>query len=188
VVAVDLAALQAALSEGKTKDLIFFAFDLLFDGEDDLRSLPLSKRKNRLKATLAKNGAPVIAVVQHFETGGDAVLRSACKLSLEGIVSKNSMHPTRPAAMVPGPKPSAAPDMRSCWSTTNGKFSPLGWAAHVGDDEADARIKLARMPLDFGDHPARLVPASSLLGYPANGSTLCTAADRREASCSIWRA
>ena len=22
--------------------------------------------------------------------------------------------------------------------------------------------------------------------YPANGSTLCTAADRREASCSIW--
>jgi hypothetical protein len=34
----------------------------------------------------------------------------------------------------------------------------------VGDDEADARIKLARMPLDFGYHPARLGPASSLIG------------------------
>src|SRR5262249_25678805 len=32
---------------------------------------------------------------------------------------------------------------------------PLGWAGHVGDDETDARIKLAVMPFDFGDHPAR---------------------------------
>ena len=32
------------------------------------------------------------------------------------------------------------------------------------------------------------LPGTSLplLIYPANGSTLCTAADRREASCSIW--
>jgi hypothetical protein len=35
---------------------------------------------------------------------------------------------------------------------------------HVGDDEADARIKLARKPLDFGDHPARMGPASCLMG------------------------
>jgi hypothetical protein len=41
---------------------------------------------------------------------------------------------------------------------------PLGRARRVGDDEADARIKLVRMPLDFGDHPARLGPASSLIG------------------------
>ncbi|MFS9599363.1 hypothetical protein Q6311_30985, partial [Klebsiella variicola] len=30
--APDFAALQAALSEGKTKELVYFAFDLLFDG------------------------------------------------------------------------------------------------------------------------------------------------------------
>src|SRR5262245_34695559 len=36
---------------------------------------------------------------------------------------------------------------------------PLGWARQVGDDETDARIKLAGMPFDFGDHPARLGPA-----------------------------
>ena len=41
---------------------------------------------------------------------------------------------------------------------------PLGGTAHVGDDEADARNKLARMPLDFGNHPARLGPACRLIG------------------------
>jgi hypothetical protein len=41
--------------------------------------------------------------------------------------------------------------------------NPIGRARQVGDDEADARIKFARMPLDLGNHPARLGPASSLI-------------------------
>jgi hypothetical protein len=41
---------------------------------------------------------------------------------------------------------------------------PFGRAALVGHDEADAGIKVARMPLDLGDHPARLGPASRLVG------------------------
>ena len=40
---------------------------------------------------------------------------------------------------------------------------PVGRARQVGDDEADARIKLAGMPFDFGDYPARLDPASRLI-------------------------
>ena len=40
---------------------------------------------------------------------------------------------------------------------------PLGRAAHVRHDEADARIQFARMPFDLGDHPARLGPASGLI-------------------------
>ena len=40
---------------------------------------------------------------------------------------------------------------------------PLGWARQVGDDETDARIKLAGMPFDFGDHPARLGPGCGLI-------------------------
>ena len=40
---------------------------------------------------------------------------------------------------------------------------PLGGAALVGDDESDARNKLASVPLDLGDHPARLGPASRLI-------------------------
>jgi bifunctional non-homologous end joining protein LigD len=90
--APDFAALQAALSDGKSDALIFFAFDLLFADGEDLRKLPLGERKERLKELLAaargKRKEGLIRYVEHFETGGDAILQSACKLSLEGIVSK----------------------------------------------------------------------------------------------------
>lgn len=88
--APDFGALQAALSNDKSEDLIFFAFDLLFLRGEDLRPLPLSERKTRLKALLdgmkGKHGG--LRYVDHFETGGDAVLQSACRMHLEGIVSK----------------------------------------------------------------------------------------------------
>lgn len=84
----DFAGLQAALSSGKTKDLIFFAFDLLFDRDQDLRTLPLVERKARLQPILDETSAARLRYVEHFETGGDAVLSSACRMSLEGIVSK----------------------------------------------------------------------------------------------------
>src|SRR5665213_300707 len=86
----NFAALQAALSERNTGDLVFFAFDLLFADGEDLRSLPLSKRKERLRPLLddAGDGGSRLRYVEHFETGGDAVLKSACEAGLEGIVSK----------------------------------------------------------------------------------------------------
>lgn len=87
--APDFAALQAALSDEKSDALIFFAFDLLFADGADLRKLPLGERKARLKELLgARKMEGLIRYVEHFETGGDAILQSACKLSLEGIVSK----------------------------------------------------------------------------------------------------
>jgi bifunctional non-homologous end joining protein LigD len=89
--APDFAALQSALSAKNTRNLVFFAFDLMFAGGEDLRRLPLAERKARLAATLkglAAGAAERIRFVEHFESGGDAVLRSACRLSLEGIVSK----------------------------------------------------------------------------------------------------
>ena len=47
--APDFAALQAAMSDGKVKDLVFFAFDLLFHDGKDLRPLPLAERKAALE-------------------------------------------------------------------------------------------------------------------------------------------
>jgi hypothetical protein len=46
---------------------------------------------------------------------------------------------------------------------------PLGWAQQVGDDETHARIKLAGMPFDFGDHPARLAHARLHVEHDAAG-------------------
>jgi bifunctional non-homologous end joining protein LigD len=90
----DFPALQAALSDGKTDDLIFFAFDLLAEGEADLTGQPLRQRKAQLKLLL-DGVAPNIRYVEHFETSGDAVLSSACRMSLEGIVSKQLDAPYR---------------------------------------------------------------------------------------------
>jgi bifunctional non-homologous end joining protein LigD len=89
----DFSTLQAAISDGKTDSLIFFAFDLLFAAGEDLRRVPLADRKAQLKRMLAsrkgKTGKDhLIRYVEHFEESGDTVLHSARKLSLEGIVSK----------------------------------------------------------------------------------------------------
>ena len=93
--APDFPALQAALAEGKTDDLIYFAFDLLFAEGGDLRSLPTQDRKAALKTFLAARPDDHLRYVDHFETAGEAVLQSACKLSLEGIVSKRLDAPYR---------------------------------------------------------------------------------------------
>ena len=92
----DFAGLQAALSEGKTDDLIFFAFDLLFLEGKDLRGRFLVDRKSTLKNLVEKTYGKhqtQIRYVEHFESGGDAVLKSACRMSLEGIVSKQADAP-----------------------------------------------------------------------------------------------
>ena len=96
--APDFAALQAALSDHRTAGLIFFAFDLLFADGQDLRALPLGERKARLKALVEaapKRARKRLRYVEHFETGGDAVLQSACRMHLEGVVSKQLDAPYR---------------------------------------------------------------------------------------------
>ncbi len=83
-------ALQAALSEGDDSHLVYFAFDLLFESGEDLRSQPLTQRKERLHRLLKNNGEhSPIQYVEHFLKSGDAVLESACRMHLEGIMSKD---------------------------------------------------------------------------------------------------
>ena len=83
------AALQAALSENQSDTLLLFAFDLLIECRTDLRPLPLLERKRRLQSLLERSKLPdAIRYVEHFESTADTVLLSACKMHLEGIVSK----------------------------------------------------------------------------------------------------
>ncbi|MBI1407871.1 MAG: DNA ligase D [Caulobacter sp.] len=88
------AGLQAALSDGATEDLIFFAFDLMAAEGEDLRPLPLAERKRRLLALLPAD-SPRIRYVEHFTQAGEAVLSSACRMDLEGIISKDIKAPYR---------------------------------------------------------------------------------------------
>jgi bifunctional non-homologous end joining protein LigD len=96
--APDFPALQAALSEGDTGALIYFVFDALHAEGEDLRSLPLAERKARLKTLcdrLPAASAKLIRYVDHFTSAGQAVLESACRMDLEGIVSKRLDAPYR---------------------------------------------------------------------------------------------
>ncbi|OYW34663.1 MAG: DNA ligase D, partial [Brevundimonas sp. 12-68-7] len=83
----DFPTLQAVLAGEARAPLVFYAFDLLHDGLRDLRGLPLEARKLALLALLPKPG-PVLRYLEHFPAPGEAVLASACRLAMEGIVSK----------------------------------------------------------------------------------------------------
>jgi bifunctional non-homologous end joining protein LigD len=89
--APDFAALQAALSQGDVDDLVLFAFDLLYLEDTDLREQPLRERKALLKKLLEAQrlrATSLIRYVDHFEAPANAVLESACRMNLEGIISK----------------------------------------------------------------------------------------------------
>jgi bifunctional non-homologous end joining protein LigD len=89
-------ALQAALSEERSADLVLFAFDLLYEGREDLRTLPLESRKRRLETLLAAGGVSRrLHYVTHLVSNAQAVYLSACKMGLEGIVSKQLDAPYR---------------------------------------------------------------------------------------------
>jgi bifunctional non-homologous end joining protein LigD len=82
-------ALQTALAEGKTDDLIYFVFDLLFAEGDDLQKVPLRERKATLERIIEKlDDNSLIRYVEHFDASGESVLETAREMSLEGIVSK----------------------------------------------------------------------------------------------------
>ena len=92
----DFGALQAALSAGRSAELVLFAFDLLFEGREDLRELPLRDRKARLEILLSAAGSGSrLRYVAHLVSNAKDVYSSACKMGLEGIVSKQLDAPYR---------------------------------------------------------------------------------------------
>ncbi len=140
----DFAGLQAALSDEETGGLVFFAFDLLYTDGEDLTALPLSARKARLKALFEANAPDHdrLRYVDHFETGGDAMLKSACSLHLEGIVSKRIDAPYRAGRSGAWTKAKCRGGQEvviAGWTTTDGAFRSLiagvqrnGKLVHVG--------------------------------------------------------
>jgi len=144
----EFAALQAAISEGKTADLVFFVFDQLFEGPEDLRDLPLATRKDRLAAHVDGAG-PRLRYVDHFITAGDAVLLSACRMDLEGIVSKRLDAPYRSGRGETWTKSKCRAGHEVViggYTTTNGAFRSLIAGVHQGGK----LIHVGRVGTGFG--------------------------------------
>ncbi|MDI4658155.1 DNA ligase D [Xanthobacter autotrophicus] len=85
--ASDFSALQTDLSEGRTDRFTFFAFDLLHLNGHDLRGVPLLARKALLEQLIPTEDG-LLRFSAHFTDDGSLVLEHACRLSLEGVVSK----------------------------------------------------------------------------------------------------
>jgi bifunctional non-homologous end joining protein LigD len=81
-----IASFEKLHSRISDADAILFAFDLLeLDGED-LRKRPLGERKAMLARLLKP--ASGIHLSEHDDSDGEALFRAACRMGMEGIVSK----------------------------------------------------------------------------------------------------
>jgi bifunctional non-homologous end joining protein LigD len=80
----DFSVLQNEL-KGKSDKIVLVAFDLLYLNGYDLRKLPLVERQALLKKLIAETN---IQFSESFETDGREVYKHACKVGLEGVVSK----------------------------------------------------------------------------------------------------
>ncbi|MCV3736896.1 DNA ligase D [Rhizobium sp. TRM96647] len=92
--ASDFSALQADLSEGRTDRFVYYAFDLLHLDGYDLTAATLVRRKALLR-TIVSSETGMLRYSSDFEDDGGVLLKHACRLGLEGIVSKVADDPYR---------------------------------------------------------------------------------------------
>jgi bifunctional non-homologous end joining protein LigD len=88
--------LQNAFGGGTRAGLVYFVFDLLHLDGENLVAQPLDERKAALKSLLGRGaGSGRLRYADHVTSDGNAVLGEACRLGLEGIISKRRDQPYR---------------------------------------------------------------------------------------------
>ena len=70
---------------------MFFAFDLLWLNDTDLRQTPLIERKKKLRRLIEGSECSEIIYAQHVERDGKLLFQEVCERNLEGIVCKRRM-------------------------------------------------------------------------------------------------
>jgi bifunctional non-homologous end joining protein LigD len=73
---------------------MLYAFDLLELDGDNLRGMPLGDRKKRLARLLSGRRLGIV-LSDHTDEDGATIFRRACRMGLEGIVSKRLTAPYR---------------------------------------------------------------------------------------------
>jgi bifunctional non-homologous end joining protein LigD len=90
----DFQALRRELGKPQSDKLTYYAFDLLWLDGEDLRKLPLAQRNHRLQELLT-GAPPTLVYVDHLEGDGPTIYEHACRMGLEGVVSKRADSPYR---------------------------------------------------------------------------------------------
>lgn len=120
----DFSVLQDEL-KGKSTKIIIVAFDLLYLNGYDLRKLPLTERKEHLKRLLTKTD---IQYSESFENDGQEMYAHACKVGLEGVVSKVAHSSSAPAGATTGSRRPAR-SAKHCRSRALRSTAPSGTAS-----------------------------------------------------------
>lgn len=151
--------------------IVYQVFDLLHLDGSDLRSSPLERRKELLRELLARaepalvresgsggrssaaSSSPqtVVRYTDHLTSSGPDVYRAACRLGLEGVVSKRLGSPYTEGRAATG---SSRPASRR--ATSSSAASPFPRAAAPGS----ARCSSASGPTAYCATSARSAPAS----------------------------
>ena len=96
-------------SRANDHQVFLYAFDLLELNGEDYRQHPLEKRKWKLEKLLSKSDG--IRFSEHIEGDGEVIFAHACRMGLEGIVSKRRDFPYRSGWV-------------KCWVKTKNPASP----------------------------------------------------------------
>ena len=173
------ALIQNAADRRGGAALVYFVFDLLYLDGRNLMPLPLADRKNGLAAVLERR-EDAICFSEHQVGQGPEFHRHACKLGLEGIVSKRLDAPYSPGE----PRPLGQDQMPQ----------PGGVRAHSGERDQPYRLKVITDSgdCDHVDHErlkpgvmvARLHAADISVGCMGMVGPVKSAADRPR---SPWR-
>jgi bifunctional non-homologous end joining protein LigD len=93
----DFQDLQNAFQEGRADKLHYYFFDLLHLDGRDLTNATLENRKRLLADLLNRSTLPAtLHLSDHVAGRGPAFFKQACKMHLEGIISKRRDRPYRP--------------------------------------------------------------------------------------------
>ena len=86
----DFQALQNAFDEQSSGDMLLYLFDMPFLSGEDLRQQPLEARRQTLEQLLAAHEHPMLRFSETFEADYQSIFKSACAMSLEGVIGKRA--------------------------------------------------------------------------------------------------
>ncbi len=89
-------ALQKVFQTGRTQELVYYVFDLLHLDGVDLTGAGLEDRKAILQTLVDREATGPLRLSEYLEGAGPDVFAQACRLHLEGIISKRRGSPYRP--------------------------------------------------------------------------------------------
>ncbi|MEE4095414.1 DNA ligase D [Pseudomonas viridiflava] len=89
----DFQALQNAFEIGRSKDILYYLFDMPYLTGEDLREVPIEQRRDALKQVLGKQRSRLLRFSDAFRSGHKDIVESASAMGLEGVIGKRAGSP-----------------------------------------------------------------------------------------------